>query len=106
MNNVGIDVTPPKITCEDSMCPFHGSLKVRGKLIKGRVASIKAQGSSVIEREYLQLIKKYHRYEKRRSRTSAHLPPCIEITEGDVVTIGECRPLSKEISFVVLGKVE
>jgi small subunit ribosomal protein S17 len=34
---------------------------------------------------------------------SAHVPPCIEVNDGDNVTIGECRPLSKTISFVVVA---
>ena len=45
------------------------------------------------------------RYEKRTSRTRAHLPPCLEVSEGDRVTIGECRPLTKTVSYVVLEKL-
>ena len=33
---------------------------------------------------------------------SAHVPPCLEVRDGDEVTLGECRPLSKTISFVVV----
>ncbi|RLG67396.1 30S ribosomal protein S17, partial [archaeon] len=40
-----------------------------------------------------------------RSRIPAHSPPCLDIKEGDIVKIGECRPLSKTVHFVVLGKV-
>lgn len=106
MKNVGIDISPPKSTCEDPHCPFHGSLKVRGRLITGKTVSVKSQHSSVIQREYLHYVKKYSRYEKRRGRLLAHLPTCLDVREGDIVTVGECRPLTKEVSFVVLGKAE
>ena len=104
MNNIGITVKPPTGVCEDALCPFHGSLVIRGRTITGKAVSVKGVLSSVIEREYLHFIKKYQRYEKRRSRTHAHLPSCIEVKEGDTVTIGECRHLAKGISFVVIGK--
>jgi small subunit ribosomal protein S17 len=35
----------------------------------------------------------------------AHNPPCIAAVTGDKVTIAECRPLSKEVNFVVVEKV-
>ena len=104
MKTIGIDVQPPKSACNDVECPFHGSLKVRGRLISGRAASIKGKNTLVVEREYLHYVKKYMRYEKRRSRIHAHLPPCIAINEGDQVTVAECRPIAKTVSFVVIGK--
>jgi small subunit ribosomal protein S17 len=59
-------------------------------------------GSVVVEREYLHYVKKYKRYEKRRSRYHAHSTPCLAASTGDVVKIAECRPLSKTKSFVVV----
>jgi len=56
----------------------------------------------VVEREYLHYVKKYNRYEKRRSRYHAHNTPCLNARVGDVVRIAECRPLSKTKSFVVV----
>ena len=45
-----------------------------------------------VRRDYLHYIKKYNRYEKRHSMTSAHCSPCfIGLKEGDTVTIGQCR---------------
>ena len=102
MRNIGISVKPPRKTCEDPICPFHGTLPVRGRLIKGKAVSVKAKGIAVVEREFLHFVKKYLRYEKRRSRFSAHLPPCIPLKEGEEVTIAECRPVSKTVSFVVV----
>ncbi len=106
MRNIGIDIKPPSKTCNDPECPFHGSLSVRGKILEGKVVNNLAKKMVVIEREYLHYVKKYMRYERRRSKIHAHLPPCIEVTKGDKVMIGECRPLAKTVSFVVLGKVE
>ncbi|RLG74628.1 MAG: 30S ribosomal protein S17, partial [Thermoprotei archaeon] len=47
-------------------------------------------------------IKKYKRYERRRSRIPAHNPPCINAKKGDLVKIAETRPISKTVSFVVI----
>ncbi|MEM4823352.1 MAG: 30S ribosomal protein S17, partial [Acidilobaceae archaeon] len=46
---------------------------------------------------------KYKRYERRRKKIHARLPPCIRVEIGEHVVIGECRPLAKTIKFVVLG---
>ncbi len=100
--NLGIAVTPPKKACEDILCPFHGRLAVRGKLLSGRVISAKAKNMIVVSREYPHHVAKYQRYERSKSRVHAYLPECIEVTEGDEITIAECRPLSKTVSFVVI----
>ena len=47
-------------------------------------------------------MKKYNRYEKRHKNLAAHVSPCFRIKEGDVVTVGQCRPLSKTVRFNVL----
>jgi len=104
--DIGLDVAPPKKSCDDPICPFHGSLSVRKKTLDGRVVSDKMPHTIVVERDYFLYVKKYLRYEKRKSRLSAHLPPCLDVRTGDLVRIAECRPLSKTVSFVVVGKVE
>jgi len=104
MRDIGIDVRMPDRECEDENCPFHGKLPVRGQIIEGVVVSAKAQKTVVVLRSYLKKIRKYERYEKRRSKIHAHNPPCIEAKEGDMVKIAECRPLSKTKSFVVVEK--
>lgn len=94
--------------CNDKDCPFHGSLRVRGRVLEGVVIKSKADKMVVVEREYLHYIPKYMRYERRRSRIHAHNPPCINARVGDRVKIAECRPISKTVSFVVIekGRVE
>ena len=57
----------------------------------------------VVRRDYLHYIKKYNRYEKRHTNTVAHCSPCFRVKEGDIVTIGECRPLAKTVNFNVLS---
>jgi len=103
--DIGLGVTPPKTECNDPNCPFHGSLPVRGRIFEGIVVSDKMNRSVVVRRDYLWYVKKYMRYEKRKSLIHAHNPPCINAKIGDRVKIAECRPLSKTISFVVIEKL-
>lgn len=105
MRDIGLGVKGPRKSCDDPNCPFHGHLSVRGKVIDGIVASSKMSRTITVERDYLHYLKKYLRYEKRRSRILAHNPPCLEISEGDKVRIAECRPISKEVAFVVVEKL-
>jgi len=82
-------------------------LKIRGRTFVGTVISSKMQKTVTVEWERRHYLKKYERYEKRRSKIKAHNPPLINAKEGDVVKIMECRPLSKTKNFVVveiLGK--
>lgn len=106
MRNIGIQVNQPKKGCDDHYCPFHGNLSVRGKIITGKVSSIKMKSSITVEKTYLHYLPKYMRYEKRRNKILAHNPHCIKLKVGDTVTIAECRPISKNISFVVIEKKE
>lgn len=102
--NIGIGVKAPENDCSDKKCPFHGTLPVRGGIIKGRVVSSRAQKTVVVERNYFHLLPKYQQYERRHSRISAYNPDCVAAKEGDFVTIAECRPLSKTKAFVVVEK--
>ena len=105
MREIGVGTKAPQKTCEDPNCPYHGTLSVRGKTLDGIVASTKMRGTITVERGHLQYSRKYMRYERRRSKILAHNPPCLEIKEGDRVRIIECRPISKEVSFVAIEKV-
>lgn len=102
VRNIGVSVVAPRKTCEDELCPFHGMLSVRGKLLTGTVASAKAKKMVVVSREYPRPVTKYKRYERSRSKVHAYLPTCVEVKEGDEVIVAECRPLSKTVSFVVI----
>jgi len=105
MSDIGIGAKAPKKSCDDRNCPFHGELSVRRKFLDGKVVSAKMMKTVTVERDYLHYLAKYTRYEKRRSRILAHSPPCLEVHEGDRVKVAECRPISKEVSFVVVEKL-
>jgi small subunit ribosomal protein S17 len=96
----------PKKTCEDTNCPFHGELPIRGRVLKGVVVGAKMDKTVVVERDYLSYISKFMRHERRHSRIPSHNPPCIDAKEGDRVMIAETRPISKTVSFVVVEKLE
>jgi small subunit ribosomal protein S17 len=99
---IGIDVPEPKKKCDDPNCPFHGTLPVRGQMLEGIVTSDKAERTITVESSFYKFIRKYERYEKRKSKINAHKPDCIQLNVGDIVKIAECRPLSKTKNFVVV----
>jgi len=91
------------VECNDSKCPVHGSIKVRGNVFTGKVVSAKPAKTVIIEREIVHFVQKYERYKKIKSRIAAHNPECMNAKEGDIVTIGETRKLSKTKNFVVMS---
>ncbi len=99
------DVIPPERECDDDKCPWHGTISVRGKALVGEVVSTKMTGTITVQVSYLHYVPKFKRYERRRSKIHAHLPPCIDVREGDLVKIAETRRLAKTVSHVVLGVV-
>lgn len=97
------DVKPPSSECNDKNCPWHGKISLRKGILEGEVVSTKMTGTVTVLVEYLLYSKKYNRYERRRSKIHAHLPPCITVKEGDKVRIVEVRRLAKTVSHVVIG---
>jgi len=104
--NIGLDAKHPKGTCDGENCPWHGHLKIRGRVFTGTVVSAKGSHTAIIQWNYYNFIQKYERYERRKTRIAAHNPKCISAKAGDTVRIGECRPISKSKSFVVFERVE
>ncbi|XP_022664594.1 40S ribosomal protein S11-like [Varroa jacobsoni] len=105
--NVGLGFKTPvealKGTYIDKKCPFTGNVNIRGRILKGTVIKMKMQRTIVIRRDYLHYVRKYNRFERRHRNMSVHLSPCFrDVSLGDVVTVGECRPLSKTVRFNVL----
>ncbi len=96
----------PESKYKNEICPIHGTLKTRGRIFKGKVTK-KFPRRVVIEFERLIYIRKYERYKKGKTKIHARLPSCMEdeINVGDYIKVQECRPLSKLVHFVVLGKV-
>ncbi|CAO1373440.1 unnamed protein product [Diamesa hyperborea] len=105
--NIGLGFKTPKDAVTgnyiDKKCPFTGMVSIRGRILNGVVRKMKMQRTIVIRRDYLHFVKKYSRFEKRHRNMSVHCSPCFrDIELGDVVTVGECRPLSKTVKFNVL----
>lgn len=96
----------PRKSCDDVNCPFHGSLRIRGRVLDGVVLSAKMDKTAVVRRDYQLYVRKFRRYERRHSHISAHNPPCLNVKEGERVRMAECRPLSKTVSFVVVERLE
>ena len=84
---------------------MEGKISVRGRIFVGKVVSAKRQKTVKVVWEWKQYIQKYERYARRKSVVHAHVPENIIVKEGDIVKIGETRPLSKTKSFVVLEKL-
>jgi small subunit ribosomal protein S17 len=100
----------PKIvntSCKDKDCPVHGNLSIRGRIFEGKVIK-KLEKRVVIEFERMIYVRKYERYAKSRTKIHARLPFCMEssINIGDLIRVGECRPLSKITHFVVIKKIK
>ncbi len=110
LRNIGIPgVNPPKNkeACGDVNCPFHGTIRIRGRVLKGVVVNKNSKNTVIIRRDYVKFVKKYQRYERRNVRLACHLPECLtnEINVGDLVRVGESRKISKTKAFIVLEKL-
>ena len=105
--DVGLGFKTPAAAIEgtyiDKKCPFTGNVSIRGRILVGEIISIKMKRTVIIRRQYLHFIPKYKRYEKRHKNVAVHLSPCfVGVQLGDIVTAGECRPLSKTVRFNAL----
>uniref|UniRef100_A0A8C5CMD1 Small ribosomal subunit protein uS17 n=1 Tax=Gadus morhua TaxID=8049 RepID=A0A8C5CMD1_GADMO len=96
--NVGLGFrTPREVKC------LYGHVSIRDRILSGVVIKMKMQRTIVIRRDYLHYIRKYNRFEKRHKNMSVHLSPAFrDVRVGDIVIVGECRPLSKTVRFNVL----
>ncbi|CAD7926323.1 unnamed protein product [Amoebophrya sp. A120] len=105
--NVGLSFQTPKEAKEgryvDKKCPFTGNVSIRGRVLKGMcISANKMKNTIVMRRTYLHYIKKFNRFEKRHTNIPVHCSPAFDVKEGDVITAGQCRPLSKTVKFNVL----
>lgn len=101
------ETKPADAACKDKDCNIHGNLKIRGKVFEGKVIR-KFHKRVTIEFERMIYVRKYERYAKSKTKIHARLPICMQdkINVGDLIKIQECRPLSKIIHFIVIGKVK
>jgi small subunit ribosomal protein S17 len=76
-----------------------------GKTLTGKVISSKMQKTIAVQIERLVRHETYGKYLRRRTKLLAH-DEAGECREGDVVTISECRPISRHKSWRVVRVVE
>ena len=100
--NIGLAVKVPGRRCDDTHCPFHGRMSIRGKLFDGRVTSNKAKQTITLQKEAPVYFSKFKRYARSKNTIHAHVPECINVELGDYVRTAECRPISKAVSYVVV----
>lgn len=106
VKNIGIDVKIPKKECSgDKNCPFHGQRVVHGRMLTGKIVSVKVKRNAIMEIERRVPLTKYERFEKRKTRLMVHNPECINAKENDIVHVMETRKISKMKSFVIVEKV-
>nr|XP_060623161.1 small ribosomal subunit protein uS17-like [Anolis sagrei ordinatus] len=99
--NIGLGFKTPKEAIEgtyiDKKCPFTGNVSIRGRILSGK----RLLGA---KREYVL-------FHSVALLASLSCPPlkhlCFpsfsrDVQIGDIVTVGECRPLSKTVRFNVL----
>ncbi|KAL6079092.1 40S ribosomal protein S11-B [Balamuthia mandrillaris] len=105
--NVGLGFKTPQLAISgsyiDKKCPWTGDVHIRGRILRGVVVSTKMKRTIIVRRDYLHYVPKYSRFEKRHKNIPAHISPAFTVKEGDIVTIGQCRPLSKTVRFNVLA---
>lgn len=89
----------------DAHCPFFGKVTVRGRILTGTVVSAKMHRTVKIVIHHSHYMKKYERYEKRRTKLLVHNPPSINAQVGDTVRVMETRPISKTKHFVVVERI-
>mmetsp|Transcript_33733 Transcript_33733/g.24766 ORF Transcript_33733/g.24766 Transcript_33733/m.24766 type:complete len:165 (+) Transcript_33733:39-533(+) len=105
--SIGLGFKTPKTAIEgnyvDKKCPFTGNVSIRGRILKAMVVSNKMKRTLVVRRDYLQYFSKYRRFAKKHRNMSVHCSPAfLNVGEGDIVTIGQCRPLAKTVRFNVI----
>ena len=81
----------------------HGT---RGRTFTGIVTSDKMQKSVTVEWQRKKFIKKYERYEFKKTKVKAHNPKEIDAKLGDKVRIMETRPISKTKHFTVIEVIK
>ncbi len=82
------------------------NLSTRGKILTGIVIATNSAKTAKIEFQRIIPLRKYERFEKRRTRLIVHNPETINAKVGDKVKIAECRPLSKTKNFIIIEKIK
>ena len=104
--NIGLGLETPKETCDDKKCPFHGEINIKPETFVGKIIKKDVSRTATIEWSRNIYVKKYERYDKKRSRLKAHNPLCLKAEIGDQVMVARTRPLSKTKHFVIVKIVK
>jgi small subunit ribosomal protein S17 len=93
-----------KITTEKTK--MEKKINPRGRSFEGEIIK-KFSDRIVIQFERLLYLRKYERYEKRKTKLQAKVPMEMQgkIQVGDYIEIKECKPISKSIHFIVIKKI-
>ena len=83
----------------------QSKIPTRGRTFTGIIVSSKAQKTVTVSWDRRVFIPKYERYLTKRSKVKAHNPD-LNLKEGDMVMIKECRPISKTKKFVVVEVIK
>ena len=78
---------------------------LKGRKLKGVVMSDKMEKTVVVQVSKDKKHPKYHKYFKQNSRFKAH-DEDNQYKKGDEVVIQECRPLSKDKRWQVVGLIK
>ncbi len=77
------------------------TISIRGRAFKGKVIK-KFPHRVVVEFERTVRVAKYERFSKKKTKLHARIPEGMQVHEGDLVKVRECRPLSKIVNFIVI----
>lgn len=81
-------------------------VSTRGQEFLGKVISAKMSKTATVSWERRKYVRKYERYEKRRTSIHAHNPESIAAVEGDIVRVKQTRPLSKTKHYIIIEKIQ
>lgn len=57
VRDIGLRIQPPAEKCDDPKCPWHGHLKIHGRVFEGIVISDKPRKTVTVERQYYHYLK-------------------------------------------------
>ena len=95
----------PSSACQDAHCVRHRHLSAHGRAFVGTVVSDRRSRTVTVQWERRHLVRKYERFERRKSRLHVHNPDCLAARAGEQVRIIETRPISKTKHFCVVEVV-
>lgn len=78
----------------------------RGRILVGKVVKKDVSSTATVLVEHSHFLKKYERYEKRRSKIRVHNPEGVNAEIGNSVKIQETRPISKTKHFMIVEVIK